>query len=81
MTTVGFVKDAIASCMFLTAVMIIHRAPLDIIRWALLMGAYVDALFTLYPEWHCQKWNPVSAPGAVLGAQIGVFGFLLLQCK
>jgi hypothetical protein len=76
MSSVGFVKDAIATVMFLVAASVVRRAPVNIIIAALLLGAAIDGLFTLNPEWHCQTWNLWSVPGAVLSAQ--VTGFLLL---
>jgi hypothetical protein len=76
MTTVGFIKDAIATVLFLISASVIHRIPVNIITIGLLMGATIDGLFTLNPGWHCQKWNPWTVPGAVLGAQVA--GFLLL---
>ena len=75
-TSVGFVKDGIAMVMFLVAASVVRRAPVNIIIAALLLGATIDGLFTLNPEWHCQTWNLWSVPGAVLCAQ--VTGFLLL---
>lgn len=81
MTTVGFVKDAIATLMFISAATVVHRAPMNIIVAALLMGATVDGLFTLNPHWHCQKWTPWTVPAAVVGAQVVGFLLLLSQCK
>ena len=45
---VGYLKDALASCMFLV-LSILYRSPIFI------GGFIVDLLFTLNPHWHCSE--------------------------
>lgn len=81
MYTVGFVKDAIAAVLFTVSATVIHRASLQIITAGLVTGAIVDGLFTLHPEWHCQKWSSGSAPSILVYLQVLVFLYLLSQCR
>ena len=80
METIGFVKDAIASVMFLVSIPVVQTAPMSVITAALAMGATVDALFTLNPEWHCQRWDTRSAPVAVILCQVLGFLYLVSRC-
>jgi hypothetical protein len=58
MYSVGWAKDAMASCFFLISLILIkngagkHRNLIDILIIGLLLAFTLDFTFTMYPEYH-----------------------------
>lgn len=78
---IGQVKDALASAMFLVAIIIVSTRPIqkNVLLGALGMGFLVDLTFTLRPDWHCQDWDRSNlSPKLVVLAQLIVFAGLAL---
>ncbi len=80
---VGYVKDAMASLMFLAAFIVLYtnprRVPVQYILTLLLLGLTVDTLFTLNPRWHCEEWSESRVAKYVLFVQLVVFSAVLLR--
>lgn len=76
MVTVGYIKDAIASTMFLISILLVlqtQNIPIRNTLVLLTMGLIVDALFTLYKDWHCENWEESKVARYIVLLQIPVF--------
>ncbi len=76
---IGQVKDALASAMFLVAMILVATRPIqkNVLLAALGLGFLVDLIFTLRPNWHCQDWDRSnSVPKLVILGQVIVFASL-----
>ena len=78
---IGQAKDALASAMFLVAMILVATRPIqkNVLLGALGLGFLMDLIFTLRPNWHCQDWDRSnSVPKLVILAQVIVFAGLAI---
>ena len=76
---IGQIKDALASAMFLVAMILVATRPIqkNVLLGALGLGFLVDLIFTSRPKWHCQDWDRSnSLPKLVILGQVIVFAGL-----
>ena len=78
---IGQVKDALGALMFLVAAYVastrvIHK---NVLLAGLALGFFVDLIFTLKPDWHCEDLNEADdfTPKLILFVQTIVFAILV----
>jgi uncharacterized membrane protein YczE len=75
-TTVGYVKDLLASFMFLFCILYIvknKRVQIQKVIILLVMAFIVDALFTVNSSWHCEDWKDSQVSKYIILLQIPIF--------